>query len=56
MPGFDRRDFLKITAVAGCGLAASSLLGKRIFSANVTIEETRHLMGTFIHLKVLSFN
>lgn len=56
MPRFDRRDFLNITAVAGCGIAAATLLGKEIFSANFTIEETRLLMGTLIHLKILSQN
>ena len=54
MASLNRRDFLKITAIAGGGLAVATLAGKRFFAGSVTLEETRHLMGTLIHLKVIS--
>lgn len=56
MRDFSRRDFLKITAVAGGGLAGTYLLSKSRFSQPIIISDTRVLMGTIIHLKVVCFD
>lgn len=54
MTRLNRREFLKITALAGGGVAGSWLLGKHFNQQLYTLKETRTLMGTLIHLTVVS--
>lgn len=54
MSSLSRRDFLKITAVAGGTLVGGSLLKSAIYSAPVVFKETRSLMGTRIHLTLVA--
>ncbi len=49
-----RRDFLKITAVAGTLLAGGSLLRLGIAPKPVTLRETQTLMGTVINLVLVT--
>lgn len=51
---FSRRDFLKITAVTGGGLMGASLFVKDGWKQPFILSDTRILMGTVIHLKVVS--
>ncbi|MBT3670616.1 MAG: FAD:protein FMN transferase [Bacteroidetes bacterium] len=53
MKKLSRREFIKITAIAGGGLFASSLIPKGIFKEAYTLTDTRTLMGTIIHLKMI---
>lgn len=53
MHKFSRRDFLKITAVAGGGLIGASLFSKKIWQSSYVVTDTRELMGTIIHLKIV---
>ena len=54
MTTIKRRDFLKITAVAAAGVAGTYAFGRQFLSSGITLEESRELMGTLIHLKVVS--
>ena len=49
-----RRDFIKITAVAGSVLAGGKLLSDLVKDEFVTVSETRLLMGTIINLAVVA--
>lgn len=50
-----RRDFLKISAVAGAVLAGSGIAGRQWFSGRpVPVRETRLLMGTVLNLTMLA--
>lgn len=49
-----RRDFIKITAVAGGALLGGKLLLDRIDGKVFTIKETRLLMGTIINLSLIA--
>ena len=51
---FCRRDFIKITAMAGSVLVGSKLLIDLIKDEFATVEETRLLMGTIINLTVMA--
>ncbi len=55
-PGINlsRRNFIKLTAVAGGVLAGGQLLSDLMNLEQVTVNETRLLMGTIINLKVIS--
>ena len=47
-----RRDFIKISAVAGSVLAGSKLLFNLVKDGPVTVKQTRLLMGTRDHFIV----
>jgi thiamine biosynthesis lipoprotein len=49
-----RRDFIKITAVAGSALIGGKLLYDLVKDSTVTVKETRMLMGTIINLAVVA--
>jgi thiamine biosynthesis lipoprotein len=49
-----RRDFIKISAVAGSVLAGSKLLFNLVKDGPVTVKQTRLLMGTIINLAVVA--
>lgn len=49
-----RRDFIKITAVAGGLLVGGKLLSSLLDDQTVTVRETRLLMGTIINLAVVA--
>ena len=51
-----RRDFIKITAVAGSALVGGKLLFDLVKDQFVTVRETRLLMGTIINLAVVAEN
>lgn len=53
MQKISRRDFLKITAIAGGGLIGASLISKGIWTQPYIVTDTRTLMGTIIHLKLV---
>ncbi len=54
MPIVSRRDFLKITAIAGGSLAVPIVAGLVPNSPQVQLNETRSLMGTIVHLTVIT--
>lgn len=54
MTNINRRDFLKITAVLGTGLAAGTLLTDSVARPQFSVKETRSMMGTTVHFTVLS--
>lgn len=53
MTGISRRDFLKITAVVGGVVLGASIVQKDSLGDQISLTETRNLMGTIIHLKVV---
>lgn len=54
MSTLSRRDFLKITAVAGGALITPALAYRLLHGEVEVVSETRQLMGTTIHLKVVA--
>lgn len=52
----NRRDFLKITAIAGLSIGAgtSILEALKLWNAPVRIEETHYLMGTIVNFSVIT--
>lgn len=54
MKEFSRRDFLKITALAGGIVAGGALVGRELAMPLFTWKETRLMMGTVIHITVIS--
>ena len=54
MTNLSRRDFLRITAIAGGIVAGGGLLGHKLNQALFSLKETRLLMGTVIHLTIIS--
>jgi thiamine biosynthesis lipoprotein len=54
MSSLSRRDFLKITAISGAGLVAYGVTGQMQRAQHLQLNETRSLMGTIVHLTVLT--
>jgi thiamine biosynthesis lipoprotein len=54
MSSISRRGFLKITALGATGMLAYGLTGEILRARQVQLNETRMLMGTIVHLTVLT--
>ncbi len=54
MTKLSRRDFLKITAFFGGAIATNSLVADKLSLPLFVVKETRWLMGTVVHLSVVS--
>ncbi len=53
-----RRDFLKITAIAGMTIGLGTAIGRKFLSLNgpVRISETHYLMGTIVNFNVIAID